>query len=283
VSAFPIVGTAATWHFRTAGALFAAVAAGELTAQAARGPGGAGPVGWLLLLATAAWVVGLVWRERVGILRAWMCFAWVAVGSLALMMLAARHGFLFGRIEFGIREIARVGLVPLSVPLLWWLVVGGSYLVVEGLWGEMRAGISAFTAVITLQLGLMLLPFVGLLRGYWRWPPPESAADRGAAGAGASGATFFAMPWSALAAWFAVALGLSLGLVILGENWSLPEARQRRQAWVPAAVLLTVSIICLSAEALGRFWFAAFFGAVNAVLFGTVLFWYLRERGIRRA
>ncbi len=268
-----VVGTAATWHFRVAGALFAGSVAAELAAQATRGPGGAGPVGWLLVLATAAWVVGLVWRERVGILRAWVCFAWVTVLSLYLMTLAAQRGFLFGRIEFGAREIARVGLVPLSAPLLWWLVVGGGYLVVEGLWGEMRVGISAFTAVITLQLALMVLPFVGLLRDYWRWP---------SGGAATPGNGFFAMPWSVLAAWYAVALGLSLGLVILGFNWSSTEARRHRQAWVPAAVLFAFSVICLTAEAQGRLWFAAFFGAVNAVLFGTILVWYLRERGVAR-
>jgi len=269
-----VVGTAAAWHFRLAGALFAGAAAAELGAQAVRGVAGTGPLGWGILLAAGGWVLGLVWRERVGVLRAWVCFAWVAVISLFLMTLAVQRGFLFGPLEFGDREIARVGPVPLSVPLLWWLVVGGGYLVVEGLWGEMRAGISAFTAVVTLQLALMLLPFVGILRDYWRWRPGPAPA--------APGAGFFAMPWSVLAAWFAVALGLALGLVILGFNWSSPEARRHRQAWAPAAVLLAISVICLSAEAWGRLWFAAFFGAVNAGVFGTVLVWHLREHGAGR-
>ena len=264
------VGSAATWHFRLAGACCAALVAVELAAQAVRGGDGAGPVGWLLLLAAAAWLIGLVWRERVGVARAWLCFGWVALPSLAVMLLAERHGFLFGRIAFGGRETLRFGAVPLSVPLLWWLVVGGAYLVVEGLWGEMRAGISAFTAVITVQLALMLLPFVGAVRDYWRWP--EAPA----------GGRFFAVPWTALAAWLVVALGLSLGLVILGDNWSSAEARSRRQAWVPAAVLLALSVVCLCAETRAGLWLAAAFGAANGVLFGTVLIWYLRERDAPR-
>ena len=265
------VGSAATWHFRLAGGIFVALVVGELAAQTVRGGDGAGPAGWLLLLGAASWLVGLVWRERVGVARAWLCFAWVALPSLLVMQLAVQRGFLFGPLEFGDRELPRVGPVPLSVPLLWWLVVGGAYLVVEGLWGEMRAGISAFTAVITVQLALMVLPFVGAVRDYWRWPV-EPAAGASAAG------RFFAVPWSVLAAWLVVALGLSLGLVILGDNWSSADARSRRQAWAPAAVLLGLSLVCLWAETRAGLWMAAAFGAANAFLFGTVVVWYLRER-----
>lgn len=260
------VGTAAAWHFRLAAGLFAAAAATELGAQAVRGAGGAGPVGWLALLGTAAWVVGLVWRERVGIRRAWTCLIWVMLMSLLVMMLAAGRGVLFGDIEFTGREACTLGRVPLSVPLLWWLVVGGCFLVVEGLWGELRAGVSAFTAVITVQMALMLLPFLTSLRGYWRWR---------------AGGPFFDMPWMVLVAWMTLALGLSLGLVILGENWSSVEARTRRQAWTPAAVLLTLTVVCLGASLLARLWLAVTFSAVNAVLFGTVVVWYVRDRGAR--
>lgn len=266
------VGTASVWHFRLAGGLFAAVAGAELAGQAVRGPAGAGQTGWLLLLAAAAWVVGLVWRERVGVFRAWLCFVWVMLTSLLVMMLAARHGFLFGPIEFTGRESLSLARVPLSVPLLWWLVVGGGYLVVESLWGEWRVGVSAFTALVTVQMALMILPFVGRLRDYWRWPasPTGSPQGRGA---------FFGTPWTVLAAWFTLALGLALGLVILGDNWSSAEARTRRQAWAPAAVLLTLTIICLGANLLAGLWLAVAFSAANAVLFGAVVVWYLRERG----
>jgi hypothetical protein len=263
------VGTAAAWHFRLAAGLFAAAAAGEFGAQAVRGVEGAGPTGWLALLGTGSWVVGLVWRERVGVGRAWRCVVWVVLMSLLVMMLATRHGFLFGHLEFIGREFPAVGPVPLSVPLLWWLMVGGGYLVVEGLWGELRAGVSAFTALIAVQMALMLLPFLTSLRAYWRWP------------AGSAGGAFFGLPWAVLTAWLTLALGLSFGLVIVGENWSSPEARTRRQAWAPAAVLLTLTFVCLVASLLARLWLAVAFSAVNGVLFGTVVVWYLRERGAR--
>ena len=68
-SACTSVGTAARWHFRLAVGAFAAAAAAELAGQALRGPAGAGPAGWLALLGGAGWVVGLVWRERVGVIR----------------------------------------------------------------------------------------------------------------------------------------------------------------------------------------------------------------------
>jgi len=250
------IGTAATWHFRLAAGVFAAAAAAELAAEAVRGAAGGGTAGWLALLATASWVVGLVWRERVGILRAWQCWIWVALGSLMMTLLAARHGFLFGRLEFPGGEVPAVGPVPLSVPLLWWLVVGGGYLVVEGLWGELRAGVSAFTALIAVQMALMLLPFLGRLRGYWRWP---------------AGPGFLGVSWEVLVAWVVLSLGLALGLVILGENWSSAEARGRRQAWAPAAVLLTLTVVCLLASLQARLWLAVTFSAANAAVFGTVL------------
>jgi len=260
------VGAVSVWHFRAAGGVFAVLALAEVAGQAVRGGEGAGAWGWLLLLAAAAWLVGLVWRERVGVFRAWLCLTWVMLMSLGAMMLAERRGFLFGHIEFTGREALHAGGVPLSVPLLWWLVVGGGYLVVEGLWGEWRVGLSAFTALVTVQMALMILPFVGRLRDYWRWP------------ATAPGGGYFGVPWMALAAWFSLALGLALGLVIVGDNWSSAEARTRRQAWTPAAVLLTLTLICLGAHLVAGLWLAAACAAANAVLFGAVVVWYLRDR-----
>jgi uncharacterized membrane protein len=258
------VGSAARWHFRLAVGGFALAAAVELGAQAVRGGEGAGPIGWLLLLSGAAWVLGLVWRERVGIGRAWSCFGWVFVGGQLAMMLTLRSGFLFGRLGFSGRQIPEFGGVPVTVPLLWWLVIGGGYPVVEGLWGELRAGVSAFTALMATQLALMLLPFLGPVRHYWRWP---------------HGGPFFGAPWQALAAWLTLALVLALGLVILGDNWSSAEARTRRQAWAPAAVLLTVTIVCLGANLLAGLWLAAAFSAANGALFGIVVVWHLRDHG----
>jgi hypothetical protein len=271
-SACTSVGTAARWHFRLAVGACAAAAAAELAGQALRGPAGAGPAGWLALLGGAGWVVGLVWRERVGVIRAWLCAVWVMLTSLLVMSLAERRGFLFGNLGFTGLELVALARVPLSVPLLWWLVVGGSYLVVEGLWGEWRAGVSVFTALITVQLALMIMPFLSRLRGYWRWPADSN-------GSLPAGGGLFGMPWAVLAAWFSVGLALTFGLVVLGDNWSSAEERTRRQAWTPAAVLLTLTVVCLSANLLAGLWLAVAFSAANGVLFGAVLVWYLRDRG----
>ena len=94
------VGTVSGWHFWAAGGAFAALALAEVAGQALRGAAGAGPVGWLLLLAAAGWLVGLVWRERVGVGRAWLCLGWVVLMSLCVMILAEQ---LFGspvQVEF---------------------------------------------------------------------------------------------------------------------------------------------------------------------------------------
>ena len=257
------MGTAAVWHFRLAAGAFAIAIAAELLCQAMRGPAGAGVWGWLAILGGAGWVVGLVWRERVGVLRAWFCCLWVMTMSLLAMRIAARTGFLFGQVEFPGFEPLSIAQVPVTAPLLVWMIVGGSYPVVEGLWGEWRAGVSTFTAVVTVQVALMVMPVVGSLRGYWRWP---------------AGGAFLGMPWSGLAAWFILGLALALGLVIMGDNWSSAEARTRRQAWTPAAVLLALTIVCLGANLLGRLWLAVAISAANAVLFGAVVVWYLRDR-----
>jgi hypothetical protein len=260
------VGTAAVWHFRAAVGAFAAAAGVEMAGQAIRGAEGAGPTAWLVLMAAASWVVGLVWRERVGVFRTWLCLVWVVPASLVAMILAARRGFLFGRIEFSGGEVPSVGGVPASVPLLWWLVVGGGYLVVEGLWGEWRAGVSAYTAMVAVLMASMILPVVGRVRDYWRWPAPTTPA----------GGAFFGIPWAVLAAWFTLALVLALGLVMLGDNWSSAEARTRRQAWAPAAVLLALTVICLGASLIAGLWLAVAFGVANAVLFGAVVVGHLR-------
>ncbi len=261
------VGSAAVWHFWTAAGAFAAAAAAEMAGQAVRGAPGAGPAAWLALLAAASWVVGLVWRERVGVFRAWLCVIWVGLGGLLVMQLATHRGFLFGHLEFPGGELAAIDGVPASVPLLWWLVVGGGYLVVEGFWGE-RAGISAYTALVAILMATMILPVLGRLRDYWRWPAPATP----------SAGAFFGMPWTVLAAWFTVALALALGLVMLGDNRSSAEERTRRQAWAPAAVLLALAVVCLGASLAAGLWLAVAFSAANAVLFGGVVVGYLRTR-----
>ena len=117
----------------------------------------------------------------------------------------------------------------------------------------------------------MLLPVVGRLRGYWRWPEPATPA----------GAAFFGMPWGVLAAWFTVALGLALGLVMLGDNRSSAEERTRRQAWAPAAVLLALAVVCLGANLAAGLWLAVAFSAANAVLFGMVVVGHFRAGAAR--
>jgi hypothetical protein len=198
--------------------------------------------------------------------------------SLLAMRLAQRNGFLFGRIEFTGDPPLLLARVPLSVPLMWWLIVGGGFLVVEGLWGEWRAGVSTFTALVAAQMALMILPVVGSVRGYWRWPvDPAGSAQAVPAGSPQGGGAFPGLPWTALAAWFILGLALALGLVIMGDNWSSAEARTRRQAWAPAAVLLALTVVCFGVNVFGGLWLAAAFSTANAVLFGAVVAWHLRD------
>jgi len=270
-----IVGTAAGWHFRVAAGVFAAVVAGELTGQALHGAAGTGDRGWLAFLVAGGWVVGLVWRERVGVVRAWSCCIWVLVMSLLALRFASRHTLLFGRIEFSGDQALMVAQVPASGPLLVWLVVGGGFLVVEGLWGEWRAGVSTLTALVSAQMALMILPAVASARGDWR----RLAGSAPAASPGEASGSFAGLPWADLAAWFILSLVLAFGLVIMGDNWSSAEARSRRQAWAPAAVLLALTVVCLGADLSSGLWLPAAVGAVNAMFFGAVVTWYLRAGG----
>jgi hypothetical protein len=81
-----------------------------------------------------------------------------------------------------------------------------------------------------------------------------------------------------LVAWFTLALVLVFGLVLTGENLSPVAARSRRQAWVPAAVLLTLTFVCLEAHLLAHQWMAVAFSGANAVLFGAVIGWHVRGK-----
>jgi hypothetical protein len=120
-------------------------------------------------------------------------------------------------------------------------------------------------------MALMVLPVICSVRGYCRWPVVAVASPEG-------DASLSGLPWTALVACFLLGLALTFGLVIMGENLSPAEARTRRQAWVPAAVMLGLTIVCFGANVLGHLWFAAGFSAANAVLFGAVVARYLRAR-----
>ena len=103
------------------------------------------------------------------------------------------------------------------------------------------------------------------------------ARGRKSARAHAVRTAFITAPDRIIAAWFILGLSLAFGLVIMGDNWSSAEARTRRQAWAPAAVLLALTVVCFGANMLDGLWFAAMSSAANAVLFGAVVAWYLRD------
>lgn len=265
-------GIAADWHFRLAAGVFAAVVAGELAAQSFHGARGSGAWGWLALLASGNWVVGLVWRERVGVARAWSCWAWVTGMSFVAARLAQGSGFLFGTIEFTKGQPLELARVPLGVPMLGWLIVGGCFLVIEGLWGEWRAGVSTLTGLATALMAPMVLPVVCTVRGYWRWPAVfgDSPEQNG----GLPG-----MLWTGFLAGFFFGVVLAFGLVLMGENLSSTEVRAGRQAWAPAAVILGLAIVCFGANVSGGLRLAGAFSAANAALFGAVVVRHLRSGG----
>lgn len=240
---------------------FAVSFAVEMTAAVRHLQSGWGDLVFWLLASALLW---LVWRERAGAGRAWLCAAWViGVATLVEMPVAART-FLFGPFVYSDLSRPSVAALPVAVPLSWWVIVGGAYLAVERLWGEWRAGVSALTALVAVELAMLIMPVAVLVRHEREW------LNIGG---------YYGIPWEYFAGFFILALGLTLGLVFLGDNRSDAESRQHRQTWVPSAVLLAV--VCLFGAAALRegLWLAAGFGAINAVLTVSVLADYLRRRG----
>jgi len=209
------------WLFGVWSAVGTVVVVGGL-----RVPGG----GWsdFVFLLLGANVVGLAGVSAWGARRTLAALAWVALGSGLIETIGTLTGWPFGSYSYTAALGPRLGVLPLAIPLAWWVVLVPLWVLAAGRWGGiglsdrlLRIGSVAVAAVL---VDLVLEPVAWQLRGYWLW---------------ADGGPWYGVPLQNFVGWAGTAAVLTAGL-----EWGLarrgPEVggvRLRRTAWVLALVV----------------------------------------------
>lgn len=217
----------------------------------------------LILFLFAVWVsVGFVvvaadLRTPFG---AWADFTFIALAALVLLLhFAGRQSgavvclvfFLYAFISGGVEALGAAtgfpfgsysysgnfgpllfGLLPLAIPLAWWVVVWPLHcLVHSALSGRgLVAWVPFVTAGLAVWADLVIEPAATLVRGYWTWE---------------GGGIYYGVPWTNFAAWYATAFVLSfLSQVFLPHN-PFKRAELRVPLLVLATTLFTFLLVSL--------------------------------------
>lgn len=94
----------------------------------------------------------------------------VLTASLAVETLGAWSGFPFGAYHYSDRFGPSLGLVPLTIPLAWHVVLTNALFIVRGLaphlprWSE-----AILAALVCTAYDFVLEPFATTVKGYWTW------------------------------------------------------------------------------------------------------------------
>ncbi len=152
---------------------------------------------WMLL--AAAVVHGEAVRAE-GARQAGLGALLVLVGSAAVEWLGATAGWPFGPYVYTDHFGPRVGVLPLAIPLAWFVIVQGARLTLAR-WnpGLGRGGTALGVGVAAVVTDLNLEPIAWKLRGYWLWYPGDPRPPPWP-------------PWQNYAAWFVVAAMLAAAM-----------------------------------------------------------------------
>lgn len=169
---------------------------------------------WMLL--AAAVIHGEAVRSE-GAPKAGVGALLVMVGSAVVEWIGATTGWPFGPYVYTDRFGPRVGVLPLAIPLAWFVIVQGARLTLAR-WrpalGRVELALGVGLAAVITDLNLE--PIAWKLRGYWLWYPGDPKPPAWP-------------PWENYAAWFVVAAILA---------FAMPSFRGGRAPSLrPAAVL----------------------------------------------
>ena len=186
---------------------------------------------WIILAAANCYLC-LAAREGLGTARRWSLAVLLAVITLAWV--SNRTGMPLGPIQYGHRLGARLGPVPVGLPLFWFAAIIGAR---EGLlrlfprWSHLQIALGAgFLALLT---DINLEPLAAKLRGFWFWRAATTDLP-----------PTFDAPLTSCLVW-----GLLGGLLAFGFRERKVVASVEARSWKPAMTLAIFHAVFLAAHA----------------------------------
>lgn len=208
-------------------------------ASAVANPGLRDALAWLLRVLDVAWItlgaaaiyLDLTKTEGLSTARRWALI--VLGGALLLAAASSRSGFPLGPIQYSRQLGAKIGPVPIGVPLLWFaIVISARETALRLAPRATHLALALATGALTFLTDLNLEPVAARLRGFWFWravPPTDPP--------------HFTTPVAACAAWLIA--GCVLAFFLREENVSDPRTRSCK----PVAVFAILNAILLAANA----------------------------------
>ena len=118
--------------------------------------------------------------DRLGLRKARISAAIILVASGILETVGTLTGIPFGSYTYTDAFGPRIGgVLPLAIPLAWFVVVAGANLTLSQYWqGASRAPLAIATGAFALFFDFLMEPFAYAIRGYWIWAgnyvPPQN-------------------------------------------------------------------------------------------------------------
>ena len=228
----------------------------------------------LIFMILAALIVFLSWARYYGFSITWKSFLWVAIWSGSIEAIGATTGFPFGTYDYTGNFGPLVGgVVPLAIPLAWWVIVGTLFLVVDYALFRLST-ILTFNAVTLLMLvpigavavDFTLEPVATLVRGYWHWE---------------DGVFYYGVPFSNFVGWFMTAWVASGGLFLLTLRKGPRQTMAPVSVTPPVAVLFSVVLLFWASSLIQLQILAILVGFGNLVWLGLVFTLVMRSEGRR--
>jgi len=173
----------------------------------------------------------------------------------------AATGLLFGSYDYsGNFGLLLFGLLPVAIPLAWWVVVWPLHLLVRSNWGgAARLFVVPFcTAGLAVWADLIIEPAATLVRGYWTWE---------------GGGGYYGVPNSNFLWWFITSFVLSFLACLIVPR----ELFRGRALLIPVGILTATLATFLLLSAVNGKWFPT----LLAVCFFAVV-WGLYYRSVSR-
>lgn len=129
-------------------------------------------------MALAALLALMSWSRRVGTRCVLLAAAIIAVGAGLVEVLGVLTGFPFGDYTYTGRFGWLIGgVLPLGIPLAWWVVLAGAWVAAGWLPGARRpAARAGWAAAIAVLTDINLEHVAWKVRGYWIWYPDQAGA-----------------------------------------------------------------------------------------------------------